>query len=696
MTEKISKLKYLVVTFLLCFVLIFNYLGPKHLLVGLVFGLAYFLFYSFIFGSIFVAKRGWQPIFGALLLLCLIAIFGAFFIYTYQLNDYVFIFLIILIPAILITPYYVIEIKEKFSLRKILSDYLESYNQRSEPKFNTLLVFAYLFLITGCFAFLLEGQTAESIQAPWQVISRLFIPFYFLATLILLTYVFNSRRTKLPLLLIILHSLLSSSIALIVYKIGYGFDPFIHQATEKIIAQTGTISPKPLYYLGQYAIVVFLNKLTLVDLELIDKILVPFSFALFLPTITFYVFSHWVQKHYALILSILILVLPYPSFIMTDPQNLANLIFVLTILLSLLYYRNIIHPNALYFLALAGIAIHPLAGIPLLITVFLLNLFKFLYHSYVKYISLYFFTSLVFVLFLPLSFIINGSTLSWTSPKLADLKIFGWVDKYDLILNLVYLVQANLSAVVILLIIAGLLYINKSKLLKNNAGYLTAALIIFADFLLIKYCLTFPALRDYDKDSFVQRILILAFYVLLPFFLLGVYWLVRKLWEKDIYTKSFLILVSAGLISTALYLSYPRLNQYEPANFFSVSATDLKAVSYIEQNANLDHIVLANQMVGVSAIKEFSFKKYYDGQFYYSMPMGNKQNFYNYYLAMVYEGAKRETMEKAMAEAGVNESYFVLNQYWNNSEKIANQAAASADEVFSIDNGKIHIFKYQK
>ena len=76
------------------------------------------------------------------------------------------------------------------------------------------------------------------------------------------------------------------------------------------------------------------------------------------------------------------------------------------------------------------------------------------------------------------------------------------------------------------------------------------------------------------------------------------------------------------------------------------------------------------------------------------MPMGNPQTFYDYYLEMIYQGATRQTMEKAMAQAGVGESYFVLNQYWRNAEKIAEQAKESADIIYEIDAGKVYIFKY--
>ncbi len=382
---------------------------------------------------------------------------------------------------------------------------------------------------------------------------------------------------------------------------------------------------------------------------------------------------------------------------MTAPQNLANLIFILTIILSLLYYKNQISVNILYLLTLATVAIHPMAGIPLLITVFLLNLFKFLYTSYIKYLSLYFFSALIFIIFLPLAFISNGSTLNLKPVfQLADFKWFGWVDKFDLPLNLVYLVNLNKVILAGVIITIGLVYIAKHKLLKNNAGYLMAALIIIVDFIIAKYFLTFSDLQDYDKNAFVARLAILAFYVLLPFFLIGLYFVIKKLYQHDSYTRLLLTLVLAGSLTISLYLSYPRLNQYEPAKFFSVSAADIKAVDFIEESAAPLHLVLANQMVGAAAIKEFGFKKYYQNQFYYSMPMGSPQTFYQAYLDMIYQGAKRETMEKVMAEANVNEAYFVLNQYWRDSEKIAKLASADADNVYDIENGKIWIFKYLK
>lgn len=698
MEDKISKAQYVFITLILYLVIIFNFLIWSNVIVGIVFGWLYLLFYSFIFGSIFIAKKGWPIIFGLLFLLSLIIIFGALAIYLYQFNDYLFIFLILLIPVLLITPYYYVTPKEKFSLKKVILDHFDKILERKEPKISITLVFAYLTLVIICFSWLFAGQTTESIQSPWQVVFDKFLPVYFLATAILLTYTLLARRTKLPLFLLIIHTFLSTSVAVIIYKIGYGFDPFIHQATEKIISQTGTITPKPLYYLGQYALVVFLSKLTLLDISLIDRLLVPVLVSIALPLITYFVFSHWLKKNYALVLSLLILIVPFPYFIMTAPQNLANLFFILTILLSILYFRGDIKISLLYLLTGATIAIHPLAGIPLLITVFLLSLFKWLYDSYRQYLSLFFLASLVFIFVLPFIFIINGSAISLNLPtlNLARLNPVQLVNKFDLPLNLTYFIYFNKVLLALVVIAIGLIYIAKNKLLKNNAAYLIAAFVIFTNYLIVRYFLTFPELREYDQADFIKRISLLAFYILLPIFLIGLHQIIKKFWSKDIFLKLFVILVIAGLISISFYLSYPRVNQYEPAKFFSVSESDIKAVRLIEQSANPDHVVLANQMVGAAAIKEFGFKKYYNNQFYYSMPMGSPRILYDLFLEMTYEGAKKQTMEKAMAEAEVNEAYFVLNKYWRDFEKIQQQATESADDVYLIDEGKIYVFKYLK
>lgn len=59
---------------------------------------------------------------------------------------------------------------------------------------------------------------------------------------------------------------------------------------------------------------------------------------------------------------------------------------------------------------------------------------------------------------------------------------------------------------------------------------------------------------------------------------------------------------------------------------------------------------------------------------------------------MVYEKPVRPTMLKAMRLTGVREAYFVINDYWYQSDQIIQQAKQTADEWYSIDDDKIHVF----
>lgn len=698
MEEKISKSKYLTITAFLLLILISNLLVWKSPIVGVSFGLAYLAFFSLISGSIFIAKKGWHLILGLVFLLSIISIAGTGAIYFYQFNDIFFIILLAAIPALLITPYYRIKLKEKLSFRQAVKKYMEHFSDRQEPKINFALAISYLFIAAFAFLFLADGQTLESIQSPWQVVTGQFFLFYFLGSAVLLTYLFNAQRTKLPLLLIVIHAMLSTSVALVVYGVGFGFDPFIHQAAEKIILATGTISPTPLYYLGQYSIVIFLSKLMASSHVVIDRLLVPLLASIVLPVSTFYVFSHWVKKNYALVISLLMLVIPYTSFIMTTPQNLANLFFIFTILLSLLYFRNQIKIEILYLLALATFVIHPIAGIPLLITIFLFNLFKLLFSSYTKYISLFFLTASVFIIVMPMAFIANGSGIGSNipNPQAVILNFFTWIDKFDLPLNIAYLVDFNKALIATVIILLGVAYLANHKLVKNNAAYFVAALVIFLNFLITKYFITFPDIRDFDQNEFTNRLLTLTFYVLLPFFLLGLHWIIKRFWQKELITKIFLIFILSGALTVSLYLSYPSLDQFKPAKFFSLSIHDIRAVDYIEKTADPQHIVLANQMVGAAAIKTVGFKQYYADQFFYSMPMGSPRTFYDYYLDIVEDDNVIETISKAMNEADVEEVYFVINKYWRGSENIVAKVRQTADAMYTVEGGQVHIFKYTK
>lgn len=698
MEDKIKKRTYIALTVGLTVGIILNFTSWQNPLLGIMLGLCYFFFCATITGTLVTNRLGWNILLGTILVLSGIASFGAALIFLHLYTPAMVLLLIALLPAGLYIPYYTVSIRTPFSFWRLFSEYRQKFSERREPRINTLLTLIYLGT-AGTLAYLIwHGRTNESIQSPWEVINPWFFSIYALSSAILLIYLFTARRTKLPLTLLVIHSLISTSIACIVYTLGYGFDPFIHQATERLVLPGGGINPTPLYYLGQYAIVIFLHIISVTDITLIDRTLVPILYATCIPLVIYYVFSQWLRRTDALVLAAATLILPFGGFIMTTPQNLANVFFIITILLSLLYFRNEIGARTIGLLVLATLAIHPLAGIPLALTITLFALFKGLYRTYHRFPSLYVMTALTFIVIMPLAFLAIGAQPGVNPPfRLWQGLLPGhWANGGDLFLDIAYILYWNRAVFAILVITLGIFFIARAKLLKNNISYIVAAIIIFANFIVAKYFFTFPSLRDYDQSSFVSRLATLAFYVLLPFFLLGYYWLVRRAWRGNWLLKFITVTTLSGTMTIALYMSYPRVNSYEPAKFFSVGRSDVEAVHYIEQHAAPNHIVLANQMIGVTAISQFGFKRYIGDQFYYSMPSGRDQSLYNSYLDMIYQGAKRSTMEEAMDIGATDEAYFVLNRYWNNFEKIAASARESADSVTEIDGGRVYVFTYKR
>ena len=214
--------------------------------------------------------------------------------------------------------------------------------------------------------------------------------------------------------------------------------------------------------------------------------------------------------------------------------------------------------------------------------------------------------------------------------------------------------------------------------------------------------LSFAFLIDYERSDYSNRMLITATFFLLPFIIFTIYKFLYRLRDQNTFIKSAFSVFAILLITVSLYASYPRLDSYHNSHGYAVSQNDVDAVRWIEETAENNYIVLANQQVSAAALREFGFKKYYTSKsaisspqsqiFYYPIPTGGQ--LYQYYLDMVYEKPTRATMLSAMDLTGVNEAYFVLNKYWWASPKIVNEAKLEAGSWQEIDNGEIYIFKY--
>jgi len=628
-----------------------------------------------------------------LILICLISLFGGLIYRIYSLNllGVAISLTLAIISFIIIQYFYFSANRYKRRLPKV------KLPEHSLKAINLLLFASYLLLLAASFYVLLSHQTSNAIISPWQAAPKYFFLIYGLATLALIGNIIVNGKYALP--LVMAHYFLSFSVAVIVYRLGYGFDPFIHQATENLIDKTGAVLPKPFYYLGQYSLVVILHKITALPIIWLDRLLLPVLASVFLPVALWRALAAWFNdERLNLILVLSMLALTFPFLIAGTPQNLAYLLLIIIILLGL-SCKNFYDFFMILLLSLTALVIHPVAGLPAL----MFSAFLAVYYSDRIKIKAYLYSLLavITVLILPGLFYFLEKTMppaaqtNLAAPAQAALK-FSLPGQENFILNFIYLYGFNLKFILAGLAIAGIFiaykYNQQCKILWLHLALSSA--LFAAYFITAK--IPFGFLINYERGDYAGRILLAAWFFLLPFIIIAIYSLIEKISTRNIAVKLSWAIFLTLLITSSLYLTYPRYDNYFNSRGFSVSSSDLKAVNFINADANQDFIVLANQQVGAAAVKQFGFKKYYgrDQLFYYPIPTSSP--LYQSYLDMVYKKPSRETMNAAMSLAGVKDGYFVLNKYWWGFKKILDEAKLSADNYQEIDNGEVFVFKYER
>ncbi len=562
---------------------------------------------------------------------------------------------------------------------------------KSLPYLTILLLFIYLFIV------IFTNKISSSIISVWDILPNQFFLIFIIITII--TVIYTRKKTQISLLVLIY--LFCFSINALVYKINYGFDPFIHEAAVSTILKNGQIDPKSPYYIGAYALEIFIFKLSPFSLNFINKSLVPILAAFFIP-ISLLKLTNLLNlsKHNLIILALLSL--PFSYFTFTTPQSLAYLYLILLIIYSLIHQATNKKKDLLtaYLLSFATILTHPIAGVPALLFVILLYNKATKDKKIVSYASY-----LLLLISLPTLFYLNNSATPLSinvSAALQNLKntftSINFPYKEGPILNFVYFFSSIIPWLIVLLAIFGIT-ISKQKKYNIPKLYLNFSIILFGSYLLVS-SLDFSFLINYERSNYASRILLISSFFLLPYLLLAITRIINKIFKEDLFIKLTFILFLAMLVTASLYISYPRRDNYHNSRGYSTSQYDIDAVNWIYKNSKgKDFIVLANQQVSAASLHEYGFYKYYkinnkEQLFYYPIPTGGK--LYEYYLDMVYKEPSKTTIKKAMTLANVNLGYFVLNKYWWAFDKIANEAKLEADFYKTFGNNDVIVFKYKK
>lgn len=546
-----------------------------------------------------------------------------------------------------------------------------------------------------------RAGTADAIRTPWPLLPEWTLPLVGILWILALATAWRIKSAAVSAIQTACALGATLSIAPLFYRIGYGFDGFLHVAGEKVLLLTGTLLPKPPYYIGQYVFVTWLARLTDLDVALIDRWLVPVLAAILIPAALALVAG----RGRATTLIALIL-MPLGAFVATTPHGFATVLAVIALLLCIPSSQFPV-PNSQFLslpFALWSALTHPLVGLPILcVTLMALAHAASDRRKPLRFVS--WSLALAAGLVVPVVFGL-ASGLGSAAGVTFDLNNLGnadawaatlrdfipWVgNRYAIWPEASVWVEKLLPLIAILFALLAAWRARKTK--TSFPPWLLAAASVAFSAIVLKLAGDFGFLIDYERGNYAERLWSVAWLLLLP---LAIPELGRRL--EDARRGAFVsvagLLIAFGLLGAgASYAALPRHDAVTPSRGWSVSAADVDAVKLIDEDSGgRKYTVLANQSVSAAAVRTFGFKRYNGDVFFYPIPTGGA--LYQLYLRASYEDPSREVMREAGRLGGSDIVYFVLNDYWWKADVIGERALESADRSFVVQDGKVRVFKY--
>ncbi len=550
-----------------------------------------------------------------------------------------------------------------------------------------LLTIGLVFCIGILYA-AFRRATADSIRTPWPYLPSWVIPA--IASL-WLTSLIAAWKTRSKTTVAALSSLTAFSIVTIapaLYKLGFGFDGFLHRASEQLILQTGTLNPKPFYYIGQYVFTTWLSRISGLELASIDRWLVP----LVLAVIPFFLLMSHKKQTFAL--PAFLLMLPLAPFVATTPQSFAYVIGLISIILAL---SEDIHPASWLPFAAWSIAIHPLAGLPFAA----ISLGMALLHFRQKTLSGI--CIILAALSIPAAFLILGqfssNSVSWDWSRLVDKTLLtqAW-NALSPPQNRVALWE-DWSSLIAFLILPAALALSVLACVKDKerrpfwiALFSAACLLIVSGFVL-KAAGDFPFLIDYERGNYADRLFIIAGLIAAFPASIGFAYLLSRISRLHILVTCSVLCVTWAWSGAQAYNALPRHDAAVVSHGWSVGSADIEAVRWIDQNAANDvYTVLADQSVSAAAVQEYGFKRYEGDVFFYPIPTGGP--LYQDFLDAVVSNPSVDAIKDAARLGHSKIVYIVLNDYWWDFENVSGKLSSMAADERDFGNGSVRVFRF--
>lgn len=536
-------------------------------------------------------------------------------------------------------------------------------------------------------------RTDEALISPWSFLSTSVFVLFGLATF---AYgrgaVLSSKWQWYP--FAVLHLCVGFGVAVIVYGIGFGFDPFMHRAAEVALVEMGAITPKSLLYSGQYALVAGLHMLTSWSVHWIDLLLVPVLAAASLPAIGFQSLQKgWgVSTDRARYLWLGILSIPFMLLTFTVPFTFTYLLYLLVILALPWMMRS--WPVLLAFLSLSGVSLffHPLLGAPivtLLVILALLTIPKLKrYRRSILVIGAIGIALSVPVLMLvyqwrqgeiretlfifdQLHYFFNLFRSPYTDPFPFIPPILDFLYEWRYIFPILLALGLPISRY--------LLKTEKKDILQVYTMLLGGLLFCIA---LLATQFSYEGVIIHEQGEYALRLLQAWFMIPLVLALVA-------LGKMERISHSIVLLIVSLLITHAWFFSYPQYNLKFPYLSPSVGRVDIEAVHAIDAwSAGDSYIVLSHQMMSAAAVQEFGFRDYIEygdeEHLWYAIPTGGQM--YALYTDFLYNGINQETLNRVFETSELDRLYFVTHDYWSLSEEQRSNYANAATSIRALDD----------
>ena len=556
-------------------------------------------------------------------------------------------------------------------------------------------------------------QIVDAVRSPWLVVPPFAIAALGVALFAdIMLFAMHAKRSAKIILCAIFFSAIS--MAAIVYPLGLGFDPFLHRATIAHIAEFGTIMPKPLYYIGQYALELLLVVVGHLPLNLVDRFLLPVFATVALVASATYGFADTLKRSSVALMALMLL--PLGAFISTTPQGVAYVFLLCAIFVAQEgKVKSEKEKVAAWLLAIAALMTHPFAGIPAVLYVGTWHALQMTERQNAKRWILAA-SGIAAVVAIPALFAVqaarSGLALQLHFGNLLDgarwqsLNIGGFLSNhFSTAYDGLYLVVGNLLLLTIIVAVVGMWAISEKEKVKSEklAAWLPMifAGAMFANFIALSILFDFDFLISYERTDYAVRALTLTQLFLMPCVIIAIAYVDEYLTQKPRALRMTLYAFLALVGMANVYGAYPRHDNYARSAGFNVSTADFDAVSAITQDAgDENYIVLANQATSAAAVEAYGFKTYYhDDVFYYPIPTGGP--LYEKFLTMVNDAPTRATIIEAMDIASsidtpVDLAYFAVSNYWWKSEIIIENAKREADDWFAVDGGAVTVFIFRR